>query len=54
MVDQADPTYKQGNKPPIPATGETVSVTTVMGFAVLVLAVCLTGYGVNRIKKKKN
>lgn len=54
MVDKADPTYKQNNKPPIPATGEEISLTTVLGFAVLLLALSLTGYGVYRIKKKKN
>ena len=54
MVDKADPNYKQNNKPPIPATGETVSLSTIMGFAVLTLALGLTGYGVYRIKKKKN
>ena len=52
MVDKADPNYKQNNKPPIPATGETLSLSTIMGFAVLTLALGLTGYGVYRIKKK--
>ncbi|MEE3472599.1 MAG: SpaA isopeptide-forming pilin-related protein, partial [Butyrivibrio hungatei] len=54
MVDKADPSYKQKNNPPIPATGETVSLSTMMGFAVLSLALGLTGYGAYRIKKKKN
>jgi hypothetical protein len=54
MVDKADPNYKQNNKPPIPATGETVSPSTVMGFAILSMALCLTGYGIYRVKKKRD
>ena len=54
MVDQADPSYKQNNKTPIPATGEEVSFTTVMGFVVLLMALGFTGYGAYHIKKKKN
>ena len=55
MIDKADPNYHQGgNNPPIPATGEMTSATTMIGAALMVLAAaCFTGLYIFRTKKKK-
>ena len=55
MIDKADPNYHQGgNNPPIPATGEMTSVTTMIGVALMVLAAtCFTGLYIFRTKKKE-
>ena len=55
MIDKADPNYHQGgNNPPIPATGEVTSATTMIGAALMVLAAaCFTGLYIFRTKKKK-
>ena len=55
MIDKADPNYHQGgNNPPIPATGEMTSATTMIGAALMVLAAaCFTGLYLFRTKKKK-
>ena len=55
MIDKADPNYHQGgNNPPIPATGEMTSATTMIGAVLMVLAAaCFTGLYLFRTKKKK-
>ena len=55
MIDKADPNYHQGgNNPPIPATGEMTSVTTMIGATLMILAAaCFTGLYLFRTKKKK-
>ncbi|MDY6340379.1 MAG: DUF5979 domain-containing protein [Saccharofermentans sp.] len=55
MIDKADPNYHQGgNNPPIPATGEMTSATTMIGAALMVLAAaCFTGLYIFRTKKKE-
>ena len=55
MIDKADPNYHQGgNNPPIPATGEMTSATTMIGATLMILAAaCFTGLYLFRTKKKK-
>ena len=54
MIDKADPNYHQGGNPPIPATGETISTTTMIGAALMILAAaCFTGLYIYRTKRKE-
>ena len=54
MIDKADPNYHQGgDNPPVPATGEMTSATTMIGATLMILAaVCFTGLYLLRRKKR--
>ena len=54
MIDKADPNYHQGgNNPPVPATGEMTSATTMIGATLMILAAaCFTGLYLLRRKKR--
>ncbi len=58
MVDKADPTYKAENDSsehkPLPATGEELGITTIIGVIIIGFAVALlTGFGVYRFKRRR-
>ena len=58
MVDKADPTYKGENDSsehkPLPATGEELGITTIIGVIIIGFAVALlTGFGVYRFKRRR-
>ena len=54
MIDKADPNYHQGgDNPPVPATGEMTSATTMIGATLMILAAaCFTGLYLLRRKKR--
>ena len=54
MIDKADPNYHQGgDNPPVPATGEMTSATTIIGATLMILAAaCFTGLYLLRRKKR--
>ncbi|MCQ2472722.1 MAG: LPXTG cell wall anchor domain-containing protein [Saccharofermentans sp.] len=53
MIDQADPTYKPGgHKPDLPATGEQLSVVTVVGS--LLVGLGAAAFVILAIRRKKN
>ena len=54
MIDKADPNYHQGgDNPPVPATGEMTSATTIIGATLMILAAaCFTSLYLLRRKKR--
>ena len=62
MIDKADPNYKpddsdviSANRKPVPATGEEISLTSIIGVALIcTCAVSLAGLGIYRIKRKRS
>ena len=54
MIDKADPNYHQGgDNPPVPATGEMTSATTMIGATLMLLAAaCFTGLYLLKRKKR--
>ena len=53
MVDEADPSYViSTGRTPLPATGEQISVYTVLGIVALLFAISLTAYCLSFKRKK--